>query len=412
MFASRKAEYTPQKSAARLHILQTFCSDKNTPHTLFVPGPDGAIRGDEDPTSQSVARYLFQGDSGRRMTNTIIDDENLEDMFLCLGSEKVEIYRPPTFVPGCSRLLAAWPNTTQMKPPNSMKGDSFSCEDFKIRAFLKTVKGRAKLGFTRGREEIERWPLVQAHALEEYGMGGFLTQKSEITDVSGHVKQALQYVDAHTVDSLLASNVEMMNFHWRTMMMTLDKPKVPWRRLELSELDLVEPLHSFYDFGTLSKRGEKEEEEEEKKSDKIRETFRGARVLLGTRTSLGGEGGGGISRNHATIGSTGTDGRPALHFTVEAEDAVTGIRCARTYLLTSIDNAVLPTINGDDEEEEGGEEGGEEKDEEKKMDDMDEEERVKFLNAQDRSFAATTLQLCGHLRRGLQRLSELSDVQR
>ena len=46
------------------------------------------------------------------------------------------------------------------------------------------------------------------------------------------------------------------------------------------------------------------------------------------------------------------------------------------------------------------------------MDDMDEEERVKFLNAQDRSFAATTLQLCGHLRRGLQRLSELSDVQR
>jgi hypothetical protein len=241
-------------------------------------------------------------------------------------------------------------------------------------------------------------------------MGGFLTQKSKITDVSGFVGQALRYVDAHTLDTMLCTNVEMMNFHWRTMMLTLDKPKVPWRRLELSELDLVEPLHSFYDFGNISKRSSGDKAGEEKKSGEEEKEFRGARVLVGSRTSLGG----GVSRNHATIDSTGTDGRPALHFTVEAEDAVTGVRCARTYLLTSIDNAVLPAVSEEEEEGDEGEEdeGGEDEGgEEKKMEDMDDEERAVHLNGQDRSFAATIVQLCGHLKRGLQRLSELSDVQ-
>ena len=48
-----------------------------------------------------------------------------------------------------------------MKPPSFMIGDSFQCEEYKIRAFLKTVKGRDQLGFTQDADCIERWPLVQ-----------------------------------------------------------------------------------------------------------------------------------------------------------------------------------------------------------------------------------------------------------
>ena len=226
MFTSRKAVFTPEKSASRLHLLQIHCQDH--PNTMIIPGPDGAVGGEEDPSSQSVARYLFQGDYGRQLLNTVIDNEALEDMFLCLGTDQVEIYRPPVFVAGCNALMAQWNNVTQMKPPRTMSGNSYDCEEFKIRSFLKTVRGRGPLGFTSDAGTIERWPLVQSHALEEFHMGGFLTQKHQVTNVVGHIAQALAYVDAHTVDSVLTTNVEMLSFHWKTMLLTLDKPKTPW----------------------------------------------------------------------------------------------------------------------------------------------------------------------------------------
>ena len=221
-----------------------------------------------------------------------------------------------------------------MKPPSFMIGDSFQCEEYKIRAFLKTVKGRDQLGFTQDADCIERWPLVQAHALEEFHMGGFLTQKHRITNVMKNVANALAYIDAHTIDSLLAINVGMLHFHWKTMMLMLDKPKTPWRRLEFSETDLIEPLSSFYSFGNVQSQKIKEIESKTNSST----AFRGARLLLGGRTSDNAN----VSSNQSQIENTGTDGRPAIHFTVQGEDAVTGIRCARTYLLTSIDNAILP----------------------------------------------------------------------
>jgi hypothetical protein len=400
MFHKRNVQFTPEKSAARLHILQVHCTSEDQP-TLFIAGPDGAVSGEEDPTSQSVARYLFQGDYSRKLYNTVIDDEQLEDMFLCLSADKVELYRPPTFVPGSRKLTSSWPSTTQMKPPRNMIGDSFQCEEFKIRTFLDIVKGREALGFTQSAEAIERWPLVQAHALEEFKMGGFLTQKHQVNNVVEKVAKALAYVDAHSIDCLLGTNVGMLQFHWKTMMLTLDKPKTPWRRLEFSETDLVEPLASFYSFGNVQSSDWNDAAESKTSKDGASSFngFRGARVLLGERTS----GTENISRNHAQVSNTGADGRPAVHFTVEGEDAVTGIRCARTYLLTSIDHAVLPSISDAEEEEEDAE-GEEEVKQDISVDSMDDDQRAAHFNAMDRAFAATIVQLYGHVKRGMDRM--------
>ena len=176
MFAKREVQFTPERSAARLRVLQQFCASSPSAHPFvyFVAGPDGAALGDEDPSSQAVARYLFRGDYGRTLRNPVIADQQLEDTFVCLGADSVEVYRPAGgFVPGAARNMACWPNCQQLQPPSSMGGDTFQCEEFKIRSFLSTLKGRHALGFPAEAEQIERWPLVQAHALEEMGMGGF-----------------------------------------------------------------------------------------------------------------------------------------------------------------------------------------------------------------------------------------------
>ena len=171
---------------------------------------------------------------------------------VCIGTSSVEVYRPAgAFLPGAAKNMAAWPNCRQLQPPRSMNGDTFQCEEYKIRSFLSTLKGRTALGFPADAETIERWPLVQAHALEEMGMGGFLTQKHQVACVADTVRDALSYVDAHSFDCLAKLNVDMLAFHWRSVALQLDKPKTPWRRLDLTQADVGEPLESYFEFGDM-----------------------------------------------------------------------------------------------------------------------------------------------------------------
>ena len=51
---------------------------------------------------------------------------------------------------------------------------------------------------------------------------------------------------------------------------------------------------------------------------------------------------GGEQPGAATVGNS-IQGDPATHFTVEGDDAVSGIRAARTYMLSSLTNAVIPS---------------------------------------------------------------------
>ena len=75
MFAKKDVPYTPARSAGRLRVLQQFCcADGAAPFAYFVPGPDGVASAEEDAASQAVARYLFKGDYGRTLRNSIISD--------------------------------------------------------------------------------------------------------------------------------------------------------------------------------------------------------------------------------------------------------------------------------------------------------------------------------------------------
>ncbi len=367
MYRPQQIEFTGARSAARVRLLQAFTSSPRTPYTLFVPGPDGAAPGgDEDPLSQAVAKYLLRGDFGAQLDHArgpqVISDPRLEDMFLGVGAEGVDVYRPVDFVPGAGKLMARWPSTTQLRPPRALKDDTFQCEEFKVRAFLRVLRGKPRLGFTQDAEAIERWPLVQAHALEEMGAGGFLTQKHAVTSVHARVAAALAYVDAHTADGLARKNADMLAYHWRTLCLVLDKPKTPWRRLELSEADLAEPLTSFYDFGNMNQRGGAAPPSSDR---------RGARVLLGTRSeTLFGVGpADDADAQAALVGTAGPGGgggggeHPALHFTIEGDDASSGVRAARTYLLSSLGMAVLPKqqLAADEDDEEAAAADGEAK---------------------------------------------------
>ena len=98
----------------------------------------------------------------------------------------------------------------------------------------------------------------------------------------------------------------------------------------MTQADVGEPLESFFEFGDMQSSAG---------ASKVK--GRGARVRFGTHTAADEHEE--QAASSATIGNSGVHGRPAMHFTVEGDDAVSGIRAARTYMLSSLTNAVIPS---------------------------------------------------------------------
>ena len=124
------------------------------------------------------------------------------------------------FLQGCNALMACW--RIFCSHP-TMKGDSFKCGS--SRSILSIyARGNDRLAFLPSQRLLNggHW---SRHALEEMGMGGFLTGKHTVRSVRGQVEDALSYVDAHSFDCLVKINVDMLAFHWRSMTLHLDKPK-------------------------------------------------------------------------------------------------------------------------------------------------------------------------------------------
>ena len=98
-----------------------------------------------------------------------------------------------------------------------------------------------------------------------------------MTPVADCVSDALSFVDAHSFDCLVQINVNMLAFHWRSVALQLDKPKTPWRRLDLTQADVGEPLESFFEFGDM-----------QSSAGASKGKGRGARVRFGTHTAAEG----------------------------------------------------------------------------------------------------------------------------
>lgn len=179
---------------------------------------------------------------------------------------------------------------------------------------------------------IEQWPLVQAFALGDgVGEGTFFTLRHNVRSCQSVIRDLERNVDAQTLRVAVLAHVARLHKHWSDGLQVLNGIRRAANRAQLSEADVAEALTTYFEFGKLKPSNDGGGGDGSAASSQ--EVFRGARVLFGARSADAGATN--VTAASSETATIGDDAGKAHHFTMEGQDALSGIRAARTYFLST-----------------------------------------------------------------------------
>uniref|UniRef100_A0A8D2Q9B8 Chromosome 20 open reading frame 194 n=1 Tax=Varanus komodoensis TaxID=61221 RepID=A0A8D2Q9B8_VARKO len=206
--------------------------------------------------------------------------------------------------------------------------DEEAAEEFKISSFVEMVRDCSRIGIpfsSQGHLQIfdmfivEKWPIVQAFALEGIGGDGFFTMKYELMDVSLDLWKTYSKMDPVSLENLIYEDLMTFEHQWSNLFASFDN-EIP-SILELSESQAGEPFRSYFSHGMISSHITD--------NSPSRQPF----VLFGAHSSKENLNSGNFnfpSEGHL-LRNTGLGGSTAKHMVVQCVSPKGPLACSRTY---------------------------------------------------------------------------------
>lgn len=166
---------------------------------------------------------------------------------------------------------------------------------------------------------VEKWPIVQAFALEGIGGDGFFTMKYELQDVSLSLWNVYSRMDPASLENMLSEDLAVLEQQWTSFFANFDT-EIPFL-LELSESQAGEPFRSYFSHGMISSHITE--------NSPHRQPF----VLFGnhsTRDNLSAGSFNFPSEGHL-VRNTGPAGSFAKHMVAQCVSPKGPLACSRTY---------------------------------------------------------------------------------
>uniref|UniRef100_A0A4W3GJ78 Dynein axonemal assembly factor 9 n=1 Tax=Callorhinchus milii TaxID=7868 RepID=A0A4W3GJ78_CALMI len=174
----------------RLRQVQAIVNRSNKPKSdgiLCILGIDSRY----NEGCRELANYLFF--DLYNMTNIDCDtadlpDEVLDDVILLIKSQSVHLYCNPVNYKYLLAYVAHWRNLHMHCLTEKEYQDEEAAEEFKIASFVNMVRDCSRIRVpysSQGHVQkfdmfiVEKWPIIQAFALEGIGGGGFFTMTHE-----------------------------------------------------------------------------------------------------------------------------------------------------------------------------------------------------------------------------------------
>lgn len=342
-------EYTALQCLHRLRLLQSIvgADDSEADALLCVGGIDG---GDTRGSSMLI-KYLLLGESGSEMLDSKLES-NYDDVCFVITASGVNLYCNHFVFAKIEPLTALWRGLkTHVLTKEEMR-NADAAEEFKVASFVAMVAGSRTFGIVadsptpggaRPNQKmqqgagsvVERWPLVQAYALEQISGGsrGFFTMNHKIADVGAEVRAVLLgLVDPRANVAWLHDRcVPEITRHMEEVLEQMDSATAA-DRLEMVEADIGEPVTSYYEYALIRQRV----------NDAAVPVGRGARwesrVRVGQRSDLLGEEVHGEAPDdddgEVAVADCGPGSAPS-HFVAAIAQPRGPLYAARTYFLQS-----------------------------------------------------------------------------
>ena len=197
-------EFTALQCLHRLRSLQGIvgAAGSEADALLCVGGIDG---GDTRGSSMLI-KYLLLGESGSEKLDSKIDS-NIDDVCFVITASGVSLYCNHFVFAEIEPRIALWRGLKTHVLTREEMRDADAAEEFKVSSFVAMVAGSRTFGIVADASApgasskvqqgagsvVERWPLVQAYALEQISGGsrGFFTMNHKIADVGTEVRAVL-----------------------------------------------------------------------------------------------------------------------------------------------------------------------------------------------------------------------------
>ncbi|XP_043110822.1 dynein axonemal assembly factor 9 isoform X2 [Puntigrus tetrazona] len=161
-------------------------------------------------------------------------EEVLDDVIILIKAESVHLYCNPVNYGYLLPYVSHWRNLQLHCLTETEYEDEEVAEEFKISSFVSMVQDCSRIGIpysSHGHVQkfdmfmLEKWPIIQAFALEGIGAGVFFTMKYKLTDVSQRLWQVYSRLDPASLDYLLSEPFRTYYSHGLISSNITDKSK-------------------------------------------------------------------------------------------------------------------------------------------------------------------------------------------
>ncbi|KAK3595301.1 hypothetical protein CHS0354_004450 [Potamilus streckersoni] len=265
----RQETFSPFVSGTRLRNVQELLNDGTRASTDFpdailcISGIDSRYN---DGTSE-LLNYLLFGFFELRKTElekSGFDEEVIDDILILIQRNRVDVYCNSVNYYYLLPYVSHWQNVFFHCLTDEESEDQEAVEDFKITTFVSIVKDLKKVGIpfsssghlqTFDKFAIEKWPIIQAYAVEGVGGGGFFTMKHEVVDISKDLQKIYQLMDPVVLEMIMCEHLPRFERQWNTLLSTLNID-ISFNAQALTEDKVCEPLKSYFAHGQVGGGGD------------------------------------------------------------------------------------------------------------------------------------------------------------
>ncbi|XP_069779619.1 dynein axonemal assembly factor 9 isoform X2 [Narcine bancroftii] len=264
---------------------------------------------------------------------TDLPEEVLDDVILLIKSESVHLYCNPINYNYLMPYVAHWRNLHLNCLTEKEYEDEEAAEEFKIASFVDMVQDccRIQVPYSfQGHVQkfdmfiVEKWPIVQAFALEGIGGGEFFTMKHELFDASEELWQVYSNLDPVSLEVLITEDLLSFEKQWDGFFSNFDIENSS-SLLELSEAQAGEPFRTYFSHGLITSQI--------KDKSSLFSTHRQPFVLFGchsTKENLNSYSFTFPSEGHL-VKNTNNRGGSARHMVVQCTSPREPLACSRTF---------------------------------------------------------------------------------
>ncbi|KAK2852798.1 hypothetical protein Q7C36_007999 [Tachysurus vachellii] len=282
-----------------------------------------------------LASYLFFGlyQHNQKQLCEEFPEEVLDDVILLINAECVHLYCNPVNYSYLLPYISHWRNLHLHCMTEAEYEDEEAAEEFKISSFVSMVDDCSYIGIPYSSQShvqkfdmfmLEKWPIIQAFALEGIGAGGFFTMKYKLTDMSECLWEIYGRLDPVSLDYLLSEDLLLFEKQW-SCLFNIVNTESPLSMQEMSEAQTAESFRTYYSHGLISSNITDK--------SKSRQPY----VLFGSHSSKD------DLENYCftfpseghQVRNTGPSGSAAKHMLLQCVAPKGPLTCARTYFFGS-----------------------------------------------------------------------------